>query len=81
MSARFASGPQTGRKTFATSRRHAPFGGYKRSGSGRQHGIKGIDECLESKAILRFQAPRPSASSTGFQLFIEIIAQRAGAKK
>lgn len=79
MSARFASGAQTGRKTFATSRRHARFGGHKRSGSGRQHGIKGIDECLESKAILGFQAPRPGASSNGFQLFNKIIAQRAGA--
>lgn len=69
MSARCASVAQTGRKTFATSRRHAPYGGYKRSGSARQHGIKGIDEGLESKAILGFQAPRLGASSTGFQLF------------
>lgn len=81
MSARFASVAQTGRKTFATSRPHAPFGGYKRSGSDRQHGIKGIDGCLESKAMPGFQAPRPSASRTAFQLFNEIIAQPAGAKK
>jgi hypothetical protein len=79
MSARFASVAQTGRETFATARRHAPFVGYKRSGSGRQHGIKDIDEGLESKAILGFQAPRPGASSTGAQLFNKIIAQRAGA--
>ncbi|MBB5502002.1 hypothetical protein HDG37_006238 [Paraburkholderia sp. MM5384-R2] len=81
MSARFARVAQTGHKTFATSRPDAPFGGYKRSGSGRQHGIKGIDGYPESSAIPGFQVPRPSASRTAFQLFNEIIAQPAGAKK
>ena len=30
----------------------APFGGYKASGNGREHGSHGIDECLETKAII-----------------------------
>lgn len=33
---------------------HAPFGGYKRSGNGREYGIEGIEEYLETKAILGF---------------------------
>ena len=35
----------------------APFGGYKHSGSGREFGIEGIEEYLETKAILGFAAP------------------------
>ena len=30
----------------------APFGGYKASGNGREHGRHGIEECLETKAII-----------------------------
>jgi aldehyde dehydrogenase (NAD+) len=30
----------------------APFGGYKTSGNGREHGVHGIDECLETKAVI-----------------------------
>ncbi len=30
----------------------APFGGYKSSGNGREHGKHGLDECLETKAII-----------------------------
>ena len=30
----------------------APFGGYKASGNGREHGLHGIEECLETKAII-----------------------------
>ena len=30
----------------------APFGGYKASGNGREHGSHGIDECLETKAVI-----------------------------
>jgi aldehyde dehydrogenase (NAD+) len=31
---------------------HAPFGGYKQSGNGREWGEHGLDEYLESKAII-----------------------------
>jgi len=30
----------------------APFGGYKSSGNGREHGVHGIEECLETKAVI-----------------------------
>ena len=33
---------------------HAPFGGYKRSGNGREYGLEGFQEYLETKAILGF---------------------------
>jgi aldehyde dehydrogenase (NAD+) len=34
---------------------HAPFGGYKRSGNGREYGLEGFQEYLETKAILGWQ--------------------------
>ena len=34
----------------------APFGGYKQSGSGREWGAAGIDEFLETKAVMGSQA-------------------------
>jgi len=32
----------------------APFGGYKRSGNGREYGVHGFEEYLETKAIVGF---------------------------
>ena len=32
--------------------RSAPFGGYKTSGNGREHGTHGLEECLETKAVI-----------------------------
>lgn len=34
----------------------APFGGYKRSGNGREYGLMGFEEYLETKAIIGFNA-------------------------
>jgi aldehyde dehydrogenase (NAD+) len=34
----------------------APFGGYKQSGNGREYGIEGMEEFLETKAIVGFAA-------------------------
>lgn len=36
---------------------HAPFGGYKQSGNGREYGPEGMLEYLEVKSILGFFAP------------------------
>jgi acyl-CoA reductase-like NAD-dependent aldehyde dehydrogenase len=33
---------------------NAPFGGYKRSGNGREYGVEGLEEYLETKAVLGF---------------------------
>jgi aldehyde dehydrogenase (NAD+) len=32
--------------------RSAPFGGYKESGNGREHGVFGLEEFLETKAVI-----------------------------
>jgi aldehyde dehydrogenase (NAD+) len=36
---------------------HAPFGGYKRSGNGREWGDYGFHEYLEVKAVIGWEAP------------------------
>jgi len=33
---------------------NAPFGGYKQSGNGREYGLEGIEEYLETKAVLGY---------------------------
>ncbi|HEY9066834.1 MAG TPA: aldehyde dehydrogenase family protein [Burkholderiaceae bacterium] len=33
---------------------HAPFGGYRRSGNGREYGLEGFEEYLETKAVLGY---------------------------
>lgn len=33
---------------------HAPFGGYKQSGNGREYGVHGFEEYLETKAVLGY---------------------------
>lgn len=35
---------------------NAPFGGYRRSGNGREWGALGFDEYLETKAIMGYGA-------------------------
>jgi aldehyde dehydrogenase (NAD+) len=39
----------------------APFGGYKRSGNGREWGVSGFEEYLETKAILGAVPDQPAA--------------------
>jgi aldehyde dehydrogenase (NAD+) len=36
---------------------NAPFGGYKQSGNGREWGVEGLEEFLETKAVLGWEAP------------------------
>jgi aldehyde dehydrogenase (NAD+) len=36
--------------------RSVPFGGYKQSGNGREHGVFGFEEYLEVKAVLGYRS-------------------------
>ena len=40
-----------------------PFGGYKQSGNGRDHGVFGFEKYLEVKAVLGIAAPHRTASA------------------
>jgi aldehyde dehydrogenase (NAD+) len=39
----------------APSDTSVPFGGYKQSGNGREHGVFGLEEYLEVKAVLGYK--------------------------
>jgi aldehyde dehydrogenase (NAD+) len=39
----------------APSDASVPFGGYKQSGNGREHGVFGLEEYLEVKAVLGYK--------------------------
>jgi aldehyde dehydrogenase (NAD+) len=40
----------------APANQSVPFGGYKQSGNGREHGVFGFEEFLEVKAVLGYQS-------------------------
>jgi aldehyde dehydrogenase (NAD+) len=40
----------------APANRSVPFGGYKQSGNGREHGVFGFEEYLEVKAVLGYRS-------------------------
>ena len=52
---RFAKGMQTGQVSIngGPFNISAPFGGYKMSGNGRELGVHGLEEFLETKSIQR----------------------------
>jgi aldehyde dehydrogenase (NAD+) len=44
---------------------NAPFGGYKQSGNGREFSEWGMEEFLETKAILGYTPPKQQAAKSG----------------
>ena len=44
---------------------NAPFGGYKQSGNGREFSEWGLEEFLETKAMLGYEAPKADAGDGG----------------
>ena len=44
----------------------SPFGGYKASGIGRQNGLEGFEQYLETKAIAGPAPPTPTPAGGGF---------------
>ena len=44
---------------------HAPFGGYKQSGNGREYADFGIHDYLELKAVVGYAADRPGLAPLG----------------
>ncbi len=45
----------------------APLGGYKQSGNGREWGVEGLEEYLETKSMLGY-APQAAAESVSLQV-------------
>lgn len=41
---------------------HAPFGGYKSSGNGREYGIEGLEEYLQTKAVVGFDVSKSEST-------------------
>ncbi len=54
---------------------HAPFGGYKRSGNGREYGIEGLKEYLETRPFLASRMPRHPVPTDRLSVKTSRIAQ------
>ena len=53
---RSSCAPGASSVNYAPPDRHAPFGGYKQSGNGREWGRYGLEDFLEIKAIIGHNA-------------------------